>query len=75
MFSDFTAIFADVSWILQHGGWVVFGALLLYMFYELYLEHIQLEWYNGLKWVFLKITAPLENERSPLAFENNPRPL
>lgn len=53
-----------------HGGWVGFSVLALYMLYELYLEHIQIEWYNTLKWVFLKITVPADNEKSPLAFEN-----
>src|SRR3989344_293265 len=68
--SDLIEIFQTIEWVMVHGGWVVFGAATLYMLYELYIEHIQLEWYNKLEWVFLKITVPPENERSPLAFEN-----
>lgn len=70
MFSEIAAFLKDVEWILVHGGWIAFAALALYMLYELYLEHIQIEWYNSLQWVFLKITVPPNNERSPLAFEN-----
>ena len=55
MLSDLRETFATVEWIMVNGGWVVFGVLMLYLFYELYLEHIQIEWYNRLEWVFLKI--------------------
>lgn len=70
MYSDLAETLKVIAWLLQHGGWVVFAALLLYMFYELYIEHIQIEWYNGLKWIFLKIAVPTDNEKSPLGFEN-----
>lgn len=70
MSSEIIELLKTVEWILVHGGWVLFAALMLYMMYELYLEHIQIEWYNNLKWVFLKISVPPENERSPLAFEH-----
>ncbi len=70
MLSDFRDAFQTIEWIMVHGGWVVFGLLMLYLFYELYIEHIQIEWYGKLKWVFLKITVPPENETSPLAFED-----
>lgn len=70
MLNDLRETFQIVEQIMVNGGWVVFGVLMLYLFYELYLEHIQIEWYKELKWVFLKITVPPENERSPLAFED-----
>ena len=70
MFSELVELLKTTEWILVHGGWVLFAGLMLYMMYELYLEHIQIEWYNNQKWVFLKITVPPENERSPLAFEH-----
>jgi len=70
MYNDLIELLKTAEWILLNGGWVFFAGAMLYMFYKLYLEHIQLEWYQNLKWIFLKITVPPENERSPLAFEN-----
>lgn len=55
--------------ILTNGGWILFALALFYMFYRLYMDHINIRWYHSQKWVFLKITAPQNNEKSPLAFE------
>ncbi|OGE76674.1 MAG: hypothetical protein A3C85_04115 [Candidatus Doudnabacteria bacterium RIFCSPHIGHO2_02_FULL_48_21] len=70
MYNDLVEVLRTAEWLLVHGGWIIFAGAMLYMFYELYLEHLQIEWYNSLKWIFLKVTVPPENERSPLAFEN-----
>ena len=70
MLSDLRDVLTTTEWILTHGGWILFAGLMLYMMYQMYIEHIQLEWYNTQKWVFLKVTVPPDNERSPLAFEH-----
>lgn len=70
LFDDLGEIFRLGTVIFFRGGWLLFLWALLYMFYKLYLDYIQLRWYNTQKWVFLKITAPRDNETSPLAFEH-----
>ena len=55
--------------VLVNGGWIMFALALLYMFYRLYMDHINIRWDNTIKWGFVKITAPQNNEKSPLAFE------
>ena len=69
-FSEFGELFNLGIEIFFRGGWLLFLWGLLYMFYKLYMDFIQIRWYREQKWVFLKITAPRENERSPLAFEH-----
>lgn len=70
MFSDLGLVFKLAVEIFFRGGWVLFLWLLLYMFYKLYIDYIQIRWYKTLKWVFLQIKVPKENETSPLAFEH-----
>lgn len=69
MYSDLLELFRLIYVILLKGGWVGFVVALVYMFYRLYMDYIHLRWYGTLEWVFLKITVPRENEKSPLAFE------
>ena len=69
MFSDLVELYRLTVFVLLHGGWIIFAWALLYMIYWLYLEFIQIRWYDEQEWVFLKIVAPRENEKSPLAFE------
>lgn len=70
MFSDLTELFNLIGFVLLHGGWVLLAAGLVYMFYKLYLDFIQITWYNKQSWVFLAVSAPKENDKSPLAFEH-----
>lgn len=69
MLQDLVEIFRLMVFILLKGGWIGFLVGLFYMFYRLYIDYINLRWYGTLKWCFLKITVPKENEKSPLAFE------
>lgn len=69
MFSDLVELLRLIEFILLRGGWVGFVIGLGYMFYILYMDRINIRWYQTLGWVFLKVTIPKENEKSPLAFE------
>jgi hypothetical protein len=69
MFSDVFQLFSLIWFLMVKGGWVVLAAGLVYMFGWLYMDRIQMAWYHKLEWVFLKITVPKENDKSPLAFE------
>lgn len=69
MFSDLVELFNLGIFILLKGGWIGFALGLVYMFYRLYMDYINITWHNNLKWVFLKISVPKENEKSQLAFE------
>jgi len=69
MLSDLGEFVRLVNVVLLKGGWVVVLWALVYMFYHLYMDYIQEKWYLQLEWVFLKVTAPKENDKSPLAFE------
>lgn len=69
MFSDLKELFSLIYLVLLKGGWVGFLIGLVYMFYKLYIDFIQIRWHNTLSWVFLKIVVPRENEKSPLTFE------
>src|SRR3989344_7693238 len=69
MLSDLGEFVRLVNVVLLKGGWVVVLWALVYMFYHLYMDYIQEKWYLQLEWVFLKVTAPKGNDKSPLAFE------
>ncbi len=69
MFRDIAELFNLIVVVLFRGGWIGFVIGLIYMFYKLYMDYIQIRWYNTLPWVFLKITVPKDNEKSPLTFE------
>lgn len=69
MFRDLVELFNLIVVILLKGGWIGFVIGLVYMFWLLYKDFIQLRWYATLPWLFLKVTVPKENEKSPLAFE------
>ncbi len=69
MFSDLVELFRLVVFVLLKGGWVVLVAALIYMFWKLYIDYIQIRYYNQQEWVYLSISAPRESEKSPLAFE------
>src|SRR3989338_321460 len=69
MFSSLQELTNLMLTILLRGGWVGFVVALYYMFKILYMDYINDRWYRDQKWVFLKITAPRDNEKSPLAFE------
>ncbi|MBI4050606.1 MAG: hypothetical protein HY396_01375 [Candidatus Doudnabacteria bacterium] len=69
MFRDLGELFGLIYAVLLKGGWVGFVWGLIYMFYKLYIDYIQIRWYKTLPWLFLKITVPKDNEKSPLAFE------
>ena len=69
MSSDLREIFNLVYLVLIRGGWVGFVVALVFMIYKLYIDYIQITWYNKQDWVFLKVTPPKDNEKSPLAFE------
>ena len=69
MFSDLGELFRLVNLVLLKGGWILVLWALVYMFYKLYIDYIQMDWYHKQEWVFLRIVAPKENEKSPLAFE------
>lgn len=69
MFRDLVELFNLIYIILLRGGWIGFMIALAYMFWKIYVDYIQIKWYRTLKWEFLKITVPKENEKSPLAFE------
>lgn len=70
MFKDIVEIYDLVIYIFFNGGWVIFAWGLVYMFYKLYMDHINIRWYKEQTWVFLKITTPRDNEKSPLTFEH-----
>lgn len=70
MTGSFGDLFNTMLVIVYKGGWVVIVFALLYMFFKLYMDFINLRWYTSLTWVFLKVTVPRENEKSPLAFEH-----
>ena len=55
--------------VILEGGWVIFGMALLYMFYKMYMDYINLRWFQRQKWVFLKIVGPRDSEKSQLTFE------
>lgn len=63
---DFLKLVVEVFF---KGGWLIVAVGLIRMFYVLYIDYIQINWYNHQEWVFLKVTAPKQNEKSPLAFE------
>lgn len=69
MFRELAELFQLIYVIVLKGGWMVLAWALIYMFYKLYIDDIQIKWYRQQKWVFLKITAPKVNEKSPIAFE------
>src|SRR3989344_926526 len=69
MFNDFKEVFDLAYRILVNGGWIGFALALVYMFYHLYIEHIQLQWYGRQDFVLLRIVVPGDNEKSPVAFE------
>ena len=69
MLNDFKEAFDLAYRILVNGGWIGFAFALVYMFYHLYIEHIQLQWYGRQDFVLLRIVVPGDNEKSPLAFE------
>ena len=70
MFGDLVEFYNLSSVILFKGGWVFFAMALVYIFYRLYMDFINIRWYKEQRWVFLKIAAPLDNEKSPLTFEH-----
>ncbi len=69
MFSNLVELYKLMEAVLLKGGWIGFVIGLIYMFYLLYIDYIQIRWYNTLDRVFLKVTVPKENEKSPLTFE------
>lgn len=70
MFRDIADLFSLMTTILVKGGWILFVIGFYQMMKILYMDYIQINWYRKLDWVFLKVTAPHENETSPLAFEH-----
>lgn len=69
MLSSFGELFNLTQTVLLKGGWIVLVYALYEMFKVLYLDYINERWYKEQHWVFLKITVPRENEKSPLTFE------
>lgn len=69
MVSDLNQMLNLILTIFYRGGWIGFAVGLLYMFYKMYMDYIQFRWYSSIDWIFLKITVPRENEKSPLTFE------
>lgn len=71
MFNDLNELFRLIRTIFfDYYGWVFFLFALGRMFYILYMDYIQLRWYHTLKWDFVKIATPRENEKSPITFEH-----
>lgn len=69
MFNDLVELTRLITALFFNGGWILFVLALSRMFYILYMDYIQSRWYKTIPWVFLKISVPPENEKSPLAFE------
>ncbi len=69
MFSALVELYNLIVVVLVKGGWILLVWALLRMFYILYIDFIQIRWYNKQEWLFLKVTVPKENEKSPIAFE------
>jgi len=69
MFADIIELYKLMEFVLLKGGWVFLIPVLLWMFKIYYVQTINNRWYDTVDWVFLKVTVPPENEKSPLAFE------
>ncbi len=70
MLRDLQELFNLIGFVFFKGGWVLLVGLLVYMFYMLYMDFIKIKWYRTLEWVFVKITVPKDNEKSPITFEH-----
>lgn len=69
MFETLSELFNLVVLVFFKGAWIPFAVVLPWMFYRLYMDRIKKRWYLEQEWVFLQITVPQENEKSPLTFE------
>ena len=62
-------IFSIMGFLIQSGGWIVFIIASLYMGWFLMVEYNQMQFLSHVKWVFLSIDIPKENEQTFLAVE------
>ena len=69
MLESIVELYQLMEFVLFKGGWVILIPTLLWMFKIVYIQTINRNWYATVDWVFLKVTVPPENEKSPLAFE------
>ena len=69
MISTFDLI-KQIYSVMLSGGWVLVALALLYMFYKLYIDFIQIKWYEQQQWVFLKISVPKENDYAVLLYDD-----
>lgn len=66
---DLSNPFAIFWYIFSSGGWVLIVLLLLWGFWQLWLNHITGKYSSALEWIFLAIDVPRENEQSLKAVE------
>ena len=68
-FSYFFAYFANLLNVLGAGGWIVFLILTIAILYKVYMDSIQTKFVLAIKWTFLRIRVPEENQRNPRSME------
>jgi len=68
-FNYFFAYFANLLTVLGAGGWIVFLVLIIAILYKVYMNSIQTKYVLAIKWTFLRIRVPEENQRNPRSME------
>jgi hypothetical protein len=66
---SFFAYFARLLDVLGMGGWLAFLILLAAILYKAYMDSIQIKYILAIKWTFLRIRVPEENQRNPRSME------
>lgn len=66
---DIGNVFELFLFLVRSGGWVVLVGVGLYLLWLLMVEYNQVKFLNGIKWLFLSIDIPKENEQTFLAVE------
>lgn len=69
MSGSFLDVIVIMGLLIQKGGWIIFMLTGLYLGWLLMVEYNQMKYLKSIKWVFLSIDIPKENEQTFLAVE------